>query len=99
MTLYFGSWDHRLYALKLRGKKRPRVRWTFEADDQIVAAPAYSKGTIFVTTSNGSVYGIHARSGRLRWHATSFSRFPLLVCIPMDIHWPASFSSKWPDTR
>ena len=74
-TLYFGSWDHKLYALTLRGRKRPRVRWTFEADDQVVAAPAYAGGTVFIATSNGSVYGVNARSGRMRWHATSFSRF------------------------
>ena len=60
---------------RARGKRRPRVRWTFQADDQIVAAPAYSKGTVYIATSNGSIYGVHARSGRERWHATSFSRF------------------------
>jgi outer membrane protein assembly factor BamB len=74
-TLYFGSWDQKLYALTLRGRKRPRVRWTFEADDQIVAAPAYAAGIVYIATSNGSVYGVNARSGRMRWHATSFSRF------------------------
>jgi outer membrane protein assembly factor BamB len=74
-TLYFGSWDHKLYALTLRGRKRPRLRWTFEADDQVVAAPAYAGGTVYIATSNGSVYGVNARSGRMRWHATSFSRF------------------------
>jgi outer membrane protein assembly factor BamB len=74
-TLYFGSWDHKLYALTLRGRKRPRVRWTFEADDQVVAAPAYAGGTVYIATSNGSVYGVYARTGRMRWHATSFSRF------------------------
>jgi len=74
-TLYFGSWDHKLYALRLRGRKRPKLRWTFEADDQIVAAPAYASGTVYIATSNGSVYGVNARSGRMRWHSTSFSRF------------------------
>ena len=74
-TLYFGSWDHKLYALTLRGRKRPQLRWTFEADDQVVAAPAYAGGTVYIATSNGSVYGVNANSGRMRWHATSFSRF------------------------
>ena len=74
-SLYFGSWDHRLYALKLRGKRRPRTRWTFKADDEIVAAPAYASGTVYIATSSGSVYGVDARTGRMRWHATSFSRF------------------------
>jgi outer membrane protein assembly factor BamB len=73
--LYFGSWDHRLYAYDLRFRKRPRLRWSFRADDQIVPAPAYTNGTVFVATSSGSVYGVDARTGRERWHATSFSRF------------------------
>lgn len=74
-TLYFGSWDNKLYALTLRGRKRPRVRWTFEADDQVVASPAYAAGNVYIATSNGSVYAVNANSGRMRWHATSFSRF------------------------
>jgi outer membrane protein assembly factor BamB len=74
-TLYFGSWDSRLYALALRGRKRPRLRWTFKADDQVVAAPAYAQGTVYLATSSGSVYALDARTGRVRWHATSFSRF------------------------
>ena len=74
-TLYFGSKDRKVYALRLRGRKRPTTRWTFTADDEIVAAPAYSQGKIFAVTSNGSVYAIDARNGREVWHATSFSRF------------------------
>ena len=64
-----------MYALRLRGRKRPALRWTFTADDEVVAAPAYSQGKIFAVTSNGSVYAIDARNGREVWHATSFSRF------------------------
>jgi outer membrane protein assembly factor BamB len=74
-TLYYGSKDRKVYALKLRGRKRPQIRWTFTADDEVVAAPAYSQGKIFAATSNGSVYAIDARNGREVWHATSFSRF------------------------
>jgi outer membrane protein assembly factor BamB len=74
-TLYLGSKDRKVYALQLRGRKPPRTRWTFTADDEVVAAPAYSQGKIFAATSNGSVYAIDARNGREVWHATSFARF------------------------
>ena len=60
-NLYFGSWDRRLYAYRLRGKRRPLLRWTFTADDQIVAAPANAGRTLYVATSNGSVYGVDAQ--------------------------------------
>ena len=74
-NLYFGSWDRHLYAYRLRGKRRPLHRWTFTADDQIVAAPAHAGRMLYVATSNGSVYGVNAKTGRQVWHATSFSRF------------------------
>ncbi len=45
-NLYFGSWDRHLYAYRLRGKRKPLLRWTFTADDQIVAAPAYAGRTL-----------------------------------------------------
>jgi outer membrane protein assembly factor BamB len=74
-NLYFGSWDGHLYAYRLRGKRRPLLRWTFTADDQIVAAPAHAGRMLYLATSNGSVYGVDAKTGRQRWHATSFARF------------------------
>ena len=74
-TLYFGSWDHKLYALDVSGK-RPRLKWTFRADDEINASPAYADGRVFIATNGGSVYGVDARTGRLRWHSHSFSHFP-----------------------
>ena len=74
-NLYFGSWDRRLYGYRLRGRHKPRLRWAFKADDQVVAAPAYAAGLIYIATSNGSVYAVDQRNGRARWHATSFARF------------------------
>lgn len=74
-TLYFGSWDHKLYALAVGGKK-PRLRWTFTADDELNSSPAYAAGKIFIGSNGGSMYAVDARTGRLRWRATSFSRFP-----------------------
>jgi hypothetical protein len=73
-TLYFGSWDRRLYALDVRGAK-PRVRWTFRADDELNAAPAYVDGTIYIGSIKGSLYAVNARTGKLLWRARSFSRF------------------------
>jgi outer membrane protein assembly factor BamB len=73
--LYFGSWDHHLYSYRIRGKRRPLLQWTFTADDQIVAAPAFTGQLVVIATSSGSVYGVDAKTGQQRWHSTSFSRF------------------------
>ena len=74
-TLYFGSWDRHLYSYRIRGKRKPLLKWTFTADDQIVAAPAQAGRVVVIATSSGSVYGVDAKTGRQRWHSTSFSRF------------------------
>jgi outer membrane protein assembly factor BamB len=73
-VLYFGSWDRHVYAIDLR-RKRNRVRWAYETDDMVVAAPAYANGTIFAATNGGRIYALNARTGKLRWRAESFSRF------------------------
>jgi outer membrane protein assembly factor BamB len=73
-VLYFGSWDRKVYALNLRGR-RNRMLWSHETDDKVVGAPAYANGTVYVGTNGGRVYALSARTGRQRWRAESFSRF------------------------
>jgi outer membrane protein assembly factor BamB len=71
-TIYFGSWDHRLYAVDVRGG---RLRWTYRADHEVNTSPAYAGGTIFVGTDGGRVHAVWAKTGRNRWRSSSFSRF------------------------
>ena len=73
-TLYFGSWDHHLYALDVRGRK-PRLRWRFEADEELNSSPAYADGTIYIGSDGGYVYAVDAGTGKLRWRAAAFGRF------------------------
>ena len=67
-VLYFGSWDHHVYALDVRGK-RPRLLWRFQADDEVNTSPAYAGGRIYFATNGGRVYAVNARTGRLAWRA------------------------------
>jgi outer membrane protein assembly factor BamB len=71
-VLYFGSWDHNLYALDVRRRK---VLWKFHADAELNTSPAYANRTIYIGSDGGSVYAVYAKTGRLRWSAHSFSRF------------------------
>jgi outer membrane protein assembly factor BamB len=74
--LYFGSWDHHVYALDVRGRKRrPRLMWKFHADDEVNSSPAYGSGVVYFGSNSGSLYAVDARTGRLRWRATSYARF------------------------
>jgi len=72
--LYFGSWDHKVYALNVR-RRRHRLVWSRETDAQITAAVAYANNTVYVGTSGGRVYALNARTGQQRWRAESFARF------------------------
>ena len=71
-TLYFGAWDHKLYALDVRGRK-PRVRWTYEAGGELNTSPAYANGTIYIAGNDGRVYAVNATTGRLRWRGEAYS--------------------------
>jgi outer membrane protein assembly factor BamB len=73
--LYFGSWDHHLYALDVRVRTHPRLRWKFLADDEIDSSPAYANGRIFFGTNGGHVYALSAWTGHELWRASSFSGF------------------------
>jgi outer membrane protein assembly factor BamB len=67
-TLYFGTFDDRLYALDA---STGRVRWRFQADDDVKGGPAFAKGTIYFGGYDGKVYAVDARTGRLRWDSSS----------------------------
>jgi outer membrane protein assembly factor BamB len=74
-VLYFGSWNHNVYALDVSVRTRPRLRWTFHADNEVNSSPAYGGGLVYFGTNGGSMYAVNARTGRLVWHSGSYSRF------------------------
>ena len=62
--VYFGSWDHRVYALDAR---TGRLDWSFATGGRVKAGVAYAHRTILAGSYDGSLYALDARSGRLRW--------------------------------
>jgi outer membrane protein assembly factor BamB len=74
-VLYFGSWDHHVYALDVRNRHRPRLLWKFKADDEVNSSPTYANGLVYFGTNAGSVYAVTSYTGRLQWRAQSFARF------------------------
>ncbi len=74
--LYFGSWDHHVYALDIRRhRRRPKPVWRFQADNEVNSSPAYAGGLVYFGSNSGSLYAVDAHTGRLRWHASAYSRF------------------------
>jgi outer membrane protein assembly factor BamB len=71
-TLYVGTWDHGVYALNARNG---RVKWRFQADDQVNTSAAFWRRTVYIATNGGTLYALNARNGRLRWSADSGGEF------------------------
>jgi len=65
-TLYFGSWNRRVYAVNAR---TGRKRWSYTTDEEVNTSAAYWNGTIYIATDAGTLYALSARTGRLRWKA------------------------------
>ncbi|HXY85969.1 MAG TPA: PQQ-binding-like beta-propeller repeat protein [Gaiellaceae bacterium] len=74
-VLYFGSWDHYLYALDVHVRTRPRLLWKFDTGDEIDSSAAYANGRVFIGTNGGHVFALNARTGKELWRASSFSGF------------------------
>jgi outer membrane protein assembly factor BamB len=64
--VYFGSWDHRVYALDAR---TGRLEWSFVTGDRVKGGVALAGNTLYAGSYDGYVYALDARRGRLRWTA------------------------------
>src|SRR2546425_10168626 len=54
-TIYFGTWEGKLWALDPKGKRK----WTFETGVEIRSSPAVgADGTIYVGCSDRELYGV-----------------------------------------
>ena len=66
-VLYFGSWDHHVYALDA---KTHRVLWSHPTDAEVNTSGAYASGTVYFATDGGTLYALNATTGGLRWEFT-----------------------------
>ena len=64
--VYFGSWDHRVYAVDAR---TGRLAWSFATGDRVKGGVAFADGAIFAGSYDGRLYALDARTGKLRWTA------------------------------
>jgi outer membrane protein assembly factor BamB len=71
-TVYFGSWDRKMYALDT---KTHRVDWRVGTGDKVKDAAAYADGTIYFASYDNKVYAVAAKSGKLRWAAKGVGNF------------------------
>ena len=70
--LYFGAWDHAVYAVDAETGKQ---RWRVDTDGEHNSSPAYVNGKVVIGNNAGSVYALDARTGAVRWRAASHAGF------------------------
>jgi outer membrane protein assembly factor BamB len=62
--VYFGSYDHHLYAVNAESGK---LVWKYQTDGGIVSCPAVLDDFVFVGSEDNRLHVISARSGSLLW--------------------------------
>ena len=63
-TVYFGSNDHRLYAVDLgTGEKR----WEFKTEGRVASSPAVSGGMVYFLSYDSNFYALDTADGTLKW--------------------------------
>ena len=70
-VVYFGSEDHKVYALKAStGAKL----WSYTTGDVVESSPAVANGVVYVGSFDGNVYALNASTGSKLWsYATGAS--------------------------
>ncbi len=63
-VVFVPTWEGTFYALD---KETGAVRWSYEADGELVGDAAFSHGTVYFGCSSGRVYALKGESGDLRW--------------------------------
>jgi outer membrane protein assembly factor BamB len=63
-TLFIGSADHKLYALRAADGK---LQWKFETAGRVSSTPAVADGVVYFTSYDSYFYALDAATGRLIW--------------------------------
>ncbi len=62
--VYFGSGDHKLYAVN---EADGALVWSFQTGMRVDSSPAWSGGLIYFLSGDGNFYALEAATGKVRW--------------------------------
>ncbi len=65
-TVYVGSDDHKLYALRA---DKWGLKWTFDTDGKITNAPTVYMGNVYFSSRDLKIYAVDASTGTKKWEA------------------------------
>jgi len=70
--VYFGSYDHHLYAVNAETGK---IVWKYKTDGGIVSRPAIAEDSVFIGSEDDRLHVLSARTGSLLW--TYYTKGPI----------------------
>lgn len=70
--LYFGSYDHHLYALEAANGK---LLWKYPTDGGVVSRPAIYENNLYIGSEDQRLHVVTQRTGRVNW--TYFTKGPI----------------------
>ena len=70
--VYFGSYDHHLYAVNAETGK---IVWKYQTDGGIVSRPAITEDSVFIGSEDSRLHVLSSRSGSLLW--TYYTKGPI----------------------
>ncbi|MBL4844607.1 MAG: PQQ-binding-like beta-propeller repeat protein [Planctomycetes bacterium] len=63
--VFIGSWDDRIYAIR---KDKPTLpNWSWRTRSDVLVKPEYRSPTVFVASTDGTLYTFDAATGRKHW--------------------------------
>ena len=75
-TVYFGSQDHKIYALDAENGTK---RWEFETGSWINSSPAVANGVVYCGSNDGNLYALSSTG---LYGSTDHSHFTLITPAP-----------------
>jgi outer membrane protein assembly factor BamB/tRNA A-37 threonylcarbamoyl transferase component Bud32 len=70
--VYFGSYDHHLYAVDAESGQ---IAWKYQTDGGIVSRPAIAEKSVFIGSEDSRLHVLSTRSGSLLW--TYYTKGPI----------------------
>jgi outer membrane protein assembly factor BamB len=89
-TIFFGSWDGRVYAADA---DTGRLKWYFRTDGPIVSSPAVDSSTVFVGSYDHYIYALDLETGFEQWRfrtRNSIASSPLVTRLFLPAEEPSS---------
>jgi outer membrane protein assembly factor BamB len=91
--IYFGSYDHSVYAVDAETGKQ---KWRFATHGPVASTPAIANGVVYFGSYDGNFYAVDAATGKLKWRfATAGERHFEAKGIHGAQPWTQTFRDAW----